>query len=449
MRRTTALTTTTLLGLALLSPTAAVAVVSCQGAAATILGAPNQDVTGTEGRDVVVTNGASGVTTLGGDDLVCITARDAHRGYHVVDVDAGTGDDVVDGRQTTHWIVRGELGAGSDRFLGGAADDFVAAGTSTTTGAHVDTEADVLVGGAGQDQLTSGQSGTLNADAVDGGQDGDTLVHHGLQAATGSLAGGTEDDLLVTPLPPGATAIDNVTGRLTTTEGAIAWTSIEGFTLRPSVDGPREVTFVGNDAHELLEVRAPAVLVVDMGGGDDLVAARPAPMPGSRIDAGPGQDLFVAHAHAGALDLRLSAQRLRVHGDSSHRVPVREVENAALSAPRVILAGSSKNNWLYADGCRLDVSGRGGRDLLVLGTVLHFRRHPADCARRGLASGGSGRDSLNGTIGPDTLRGGPGHDHVSGSAGADLVLGGPGTDRVDGGLHRDTCRAEHERRCER
>ena len=121
--RTTTLTTAALLGLAMLGPlpVAHAAGETCRGEAATIVGTPgnpallgSDGVTGTEGRDVVVTNGAFKVSTLGGDDVICVTAGGASSVKRVL-LDSGAGDDVVDGTTAPDWIVQAELGEGADR----------------------------------------------------------------------------------------------------------------------------------------------------------------------------------------------------------------------------------------------------------------------------------------------------------------------------------------------
>ena len=131
--RTTTLTTAALLGLAMLGPipVANAAGETCRGEAATIVGTPanpallgSDGVTGTEGRDVVVTNGAFKVSTLGGDDVICVTAGGASSVKRVM-IDSGAGDDVVDGTTAPDWIVQAELGEGADRFEGGDAGNFV------------------------------------------------------------------------------------------------------------------------------------------------------------------------------------------------------------------------------------------------------------------------------------------------------------------------------------
>ena len=79
MRRTTPLTVTGLLGLALLLPTtsADAAGETCRGEAATIVGT-ERTLVGTEGRDVIVTGAATDVDALGGDDPLASMHR-THR----------------------------------------------------------------------------------------------------------------------------------------------------------------------------------------------------------------------------------------------------------------------------------------------------------------------------------------------------------------------------------
>ena len=143
--RTISLAAVALLGAALLAPisTAAAAGETCQGQAATIVGTPGGQITGTEGADVILTNGAIRVDALGGDDLVCSTGEDGGVTYAI-------GVIVV-------------LGAGADTFIPSERDNStIYAGTVDGT----DTEADVIrVSGEGL--VISGMAGQPNADIID------------------------------------------------------------------------------------------------------------------------------------------------------------------------------------------------------------------------------------------------------------------------------------------
>src|SRR5687768_15376507 len=96
---------------------------TCQGQSATVVGSPQTyQLTGTEARDVIVTNGAYQTSALGGDDLVCVTGRNATiSGGHL---QAGAGNDVVDATGLTGFGATVQLGAGSDRFEGSSERDF-------------------------------------------------------------------------------------------------------------------------------------------------------------------------------------------------------------------------------------------------------------------------------------------------------------------------------------
>lgn len=55
-----------------------------------------------------------------------------------------------------------------------------------------------------------------------------------------------------------------------------------------------------------------------------------------------------------------------------------------------------------------------------------------------LQLGGSGADTLTGTVANDLLVGGAGDDQLSGYEGDDLLYGGTGNDIMAGGLGNDT-----------
>ena len=161
------LSTAALLGLALRVPTCAQAAAeTCRGLPATIVGADNQRLVGTEGPDVVVTNGAQSLSALGGDDTICVTGTPVTAGQGIAIIDAGAGDDYVEasvqGRGTTT-----VLGAGADTFISGnGAEHSVHTGTSPLR-SSTDTEADTVLITLGNASVTSGQADTDNPDTVE------------------------------------------------------------------------------------------------------------------------------------------------------------------------------------------------------------------------------------------------------------------------------------------
>ena len=463
MRRTTALTATALLGLALIGPTPAATAAgeTCQGHAATMVGRDGSRILGTEGSDVVVTNGASEVQTLGGDDLVCATLHPTRPDGGEVTVDLGTGDDVLDGSPRVS--VRGQLGAGADRFQGGSESDLVAAGSLTQRHAHLDTDADVLLGGGGNDVLTSGQRSAGNADVVDAG-DGDDVLHLLGAQSGGSTSGGTGVDVLHLLLASGDSVLDNVAGRLTT-GGAVAqsWTDVESFGTDVPGGGAATLVFVGGPGSEALDHRADGVLHATMGAGDDVLHTLTVPAAGSRVDAGPGRDFFFTASPGHALDLDLDDEVLavgddaravgddaRAVGDGAYRISVTDLEEAHLVARRVTLSGTDGSDALYVLACRATVEGRGGADRIArLVDYEYWVYVDLGCPERLVLRGGGGRDHVSAGPGSDLVLGGRGADRMRGSGGDDRLLGGPGADSAIGSQGRDLCRAERVRRCER
>jgi len=264
--RTTALTAAGLLGLALLSPLPAANATgeTCRGEAATIVGTPgnpallgSDGIVGTEGRDVLVTNGAFKVTTRGGDDLVCVTSPGAPSVKRVI-IDAGAGDDDVDGTTAPDWIAQVELGEGADRFEGGDAGNVVYAAYSDPT--PVDTERDVLIGGAGSDRVHSGVVGEPNPDVIATGAGNDSLVYSGVTTADGSIDGGAGvDEFSPSALPrSGNTVVDNAAGQLLIDQRVVAtWSGLETFWT--GTIGGDDLTFVGTAADETVNARVSGV----------------------------------------------------------------------------------------------------------------------------------------------------------------------------------------------
>ena len=469
MRRTTSLTAAGLLGLALLggAPPSTAAGETCRGEAATIVGSGHR-ITGTEGRDVVVTNGAQDVSTLGGDDLVCITGRDQERGTErPVQLDAGPGDDLVDGTGAVGWPVDGVLGTGADRFEGGAGEDYVSAGAlSADFRDHLDEEADVLLGGGGRDLLTSGQPGLPNSDVVQGGQGGDDLTYLGSVTATSVVDGGAGQDSTVLRLAAGANTVDNVRSELRHDGVPVSrWTAIEGFVLLDPATGTASTTITGSAADEWFSLSGKGPVVADLGAGDDELSVPHVLSADSRVAGGPGRDELAVGTDTHEIAWDLASGALWVGDEWS--VPATGFEDAFVVATAVSLWGTDGPNDLTANSCDVRLSGRDGNDDLSLNGDYVFESFK-DCSERTVMLGGRGHDTFGTRAGSDDrmvggrgndrfdsrggddrLFGGPGKDRANLGNGDDTFLGGPGRDRVDGKRGRDLCRAEQAQRCER
>ena len=455
--RTTALPVAGLLGLALLAPAswaapATAAGETCRGEAATHVGSPRTDIVGTEGRDVIVTNRSQEVKALGGDDLICITGPDQRAGYRPVEIDAGPGNDVVDGTAAPDWPMSGRLGAGSDAFHGGSGDDDVEAGDRSADFDHLDTERDVLVGGGGADSFDSGQDGQPNTDTVDLGSGHDYLAYAGTASGGSAVAAGAGDDVISLSTSAHSLDIDNGSGRLAEdAQPTLTWSDVEAFTVWSTHDDPVAAAFTGTDLDEQLVLYTTSGVVdAAMGAGKDTFTTSSTLLTGSTVDAGPGRDLFYAldRDHT----LRLDLQRETFHTvdhTTTHVAVASSFEDADIHAEEVVLKGTNARNDLGVSACRGTLVGRGGNDVLGRRYDSWFETGP-ECTERYTLNGGSGNDRLDGHGGNDRLDGGPGDDVLAGKNGADRLVGGPGRDKADGGPGRpDRCSAEVRRRCER
>jgi Ca2+-binding RTX toxin-like protein len=482
--RTTTLATAGLLGLALLTPLTAAHAEgeTCRGEAATIVGTPanpallgSDGVVGTEGRDVVVTNGAWKVSTLGGDDVICVTAGGASTLKQVV-IDAGAGDDVVDGSTAPDWLVQAELGEGADRFEGGAAGSSVHGAYADAVPA--DTERDVIIGRDGPDGVHSGAVGQPNPDVIVLGAGDDSLVYGGVTASGGSIDGGAGlDELFPSPLStPGDTVVDNATGRMLIDQQVVAtWTGLETFWT--GTIGGYAIDFIGTAADETVYAKVSGQVRATFGAGDDSFLADQAPRAGSVIDGGDGRDHVYITSESGLLDLDLRRGTLVADAGSPYTTPATGFEDASLFARRVVVGGTDGRNEVRFSACDANLRGRGGADTIARSYDSLFESVFCPRFPRTRLSGGSGKDDLEGTIGRDLLLGGrgldelrgengddvlrggggndqllggKGRDSLHGQAGRDQLYGGQSPDRADGGPGRkDLCRAERELRCER
>lgn len=386
------MTVASLLGLGLLAPTQATAAApTCAGAPATIVGTPGAPLVGTEGPDVIVTEGALSVEALGGDDRVCVTFETGLP-YSTVRVDAGPGNDLVDGTAAAD-AVAADLSSGVDTFIGSDFGDIVVAG-------YPDPGApDVVQGGGGI-------------------------------------------DVLDVTTAAGAGEVDNVAGRLTLGgEVRTTWTGLETFTLSPA-EGSSPWRVVGSDADETIGWYPRgdgATIEADLGAGDDAFLSERPPAATSRVTGGVGRDRVYIASTKAALDLDLADDTLTVGGSSGYALTTPGFEDADLFARRVTVTGTAGPNAIGLTACRGTVRLGAGDDTVERQYDALFESD-IRCSESLTANGGKGADVLSGTFAPDVLRGGPGHDRLRGRQGRDTAVGGPG---------RDQCLAERKRSCER
>lgn len=411
-------------------PALAGAVPTCHGQATTQVGDPGLPLHGTPGNDVLVTNGATGA------DLVDTTA--------------------VRGETAGHrpWVV---LGAGADRFIGGALADFVNAGSGSS-----DTDADVIRTGAGPDHVDTGDSGPLddvtNADTVQLGRGDDVLHLYGL-AETASIDGGVGQNRLTvaTCCSDRPVLVDNRSGHVyasaAANPGALV-ASYTGFSTFAFVPRYPEVRFEGSDRPEKIvfanevnsEEPADYHATLTMRGGDDEVHAPGRHQILGTVRGGPGHDFVElgSFAHSGVR----AAVATGVTSDgvvTTHLESIQDLVLYVVNDVRATLRGTDERNQIGLLGHSSAAVLHGGRGAdRVFCSLTTLTGGPQGCQ----LSGGFGDDNLTGTDGADTVRGGPGRDRIRGRMGADTLRGGTGHDVVYGGPGVDHCAAEVEHSCE-
>ena len=431
MIRTTTLTTAALLGLALLVPTGAQAAAeTCRGLPATVVGAADQRLVGTEGPDVIVTNGAQSLTALGGNDTICVTGTPVTAGQAIIDLDAGEGDDYVEasvqGRGTAT-----VLGAGADTFISGnGAGHSVYAGTSRLA-SSTDIEADDVRITLGNASVTSGQPNTENRDTV-AINDG-TVVWSGRSTGSGPVTAAGRGNLVLGGIT-GSTIIDARSGTATSESTSLAFTGFTGFTFSGGTAGDT-LTFRGTGADERLEVFAPDGVERDvtMRGGDDFYGTNGTGTRSSKARGGGGRDelLLALPTYDVTADLD-GGRAVARKGRTKKIVKTTGFEDLSLTARRGLVDGTPASEQIIVAACRVNISGDRGKDFLAATDELDDVWPVRDCSRySAYLSGGRGKDMLFG---------GPGNDRL---------IGGAGRDTLDGGSGRDVCQGEKRRGCER
>lgn len=432
MIRTTTLTTAALLGLALLVPTGAQAAAdTCRGLPATIVGADNQRLVGTEGPDVIVTSGAQSLTALGGNDTICVTGTPVTAGQAIIDIDAGAGDDYVEasvqGRGTAT-----TLGAGADTFISGnGAEHSVYAGTSRLA-SSTDTDPDNVRITLGNASVTSGQTDTENPDVVEINRG--SVVWKGRMTGQAPLTATGGGSHLVLDAIPGSTLIDAGQGYATSQASSLGFTGFTSFVFSGG-DAGGKLTFRGTGADERLEAFAPDDFERDvtMGGGDDFYGTNGTGTRSSKARGGTGHDevLLALPKYDVTADLD-GGRAVARKGRTKKIVKTTGFEDLSLTARRGIVDGTPASEQIIVAACRVNISGDRGKDFLAATDELDDVWPVRDCSRySAYLSGGRGKDMLFG---------GPGNDRL---------IGGAGRDTLDGGSGRDVCQGEKRRGCER
>ncbi len=370
---------------------------TCQGLPVTVQGA-----VGTEGDDVMQAplDAWVGVQGLGGNDTICLVDG-TNRGSRDPQffADAGPGDDVVVFQAGYSATVR--LGAGSDRFVGNDIGSSVYTGASAPIPGGVgyfgqaDTEADVVIAGAGRDAVYSGDTGgfAANPDRIatgDSNADLDSVFYAGRMTPDGELVNGSSGDLLflVGTWPAGTLTLDDVAGgRPLRHREVLRWSSVRHFIVD---ERPGALRFVGGPEPDSLTVgdyQLPAhgapmtVDVVTRGGGDQVSLA--GALQG-RIRLGGGHDGLSLGGACDRTRVELGSHLVCWEGTERTRTGLAGIDDILLRAPDVTAIGTMRADTIEALGRGSRVWGRGGPDRL------------AAHRRDGVVHGGRGRDRCSG-----------------------------------------------------
>jgi Ca2+-binding RTX toxin-like protein len=445
---------------------------TCEGLAATIVGTDGDDnLQGTPGPDVIVAGaGNDNVAGLGGDDVIC--------GQGDEDVlEGGTGDDTLVGgadRQGDEW--------GEDKFfwfgdtlVGGAGDDdLVADGPDVAT--YIPQGRDTISYADAPRSINARLDlGTVTGQGTDTVSDANTVIlsthddHAVAGGKTAQILGGDGDDVLSTAAgfaPPylnqpvidipgflsGGAGDDTITSRgrgwqlrgdagrdvltaedASTMDGGFGSDRVHGSPLRDKVTVSRhgvDTVSTGAGADTIiLGVSGLGLSAAHVwtGRGPDQVTVASAPVAGSTIDLGRGEDGI------GFL----------IHAFDREQAPLPDV---------VVDAGPGVDKFHVP----LMIAESGSPGSLPSGIVANLATGTA--RTRGTAAtmrilgfedlqGGPWRDVLIGSAGPNRIDGDDRIDILKGRGGDDILLGGDGFDRAFGGPGRDRCRAERTRDC--
>lgn len=320
-----------------------------------------------------------------------------------VSVDAGKGNDYIEGTSAT------------DTIVGGAGDDTIQGALGEAT------VGDSLVGGAGDDSIRGLEGadtidGGIGNDSIDGGGGGD-VIRGGAGADTiYAYRGDTyldlgADDLLIVS--------DN------------DWRPVTAARLRFQLlaegDGS---TLVGGDEDDFLQATRYGdwsnIGVWLIGGaGNDTFVVDDAKDDIVGLEAG---DLIWVNSADAALRSKAILWSVQSGAEVAFQVQLDG------DSPRVAqgwrfddgIIGSELADTIYGDAGNDILGGYGGNDFLS-----------GDDGNDDLA-GGDGRDTLSGGTGNDTLAGDLGNDKLYGDDGDDLLIGGYGNDTLVGGNGADT-----------
>jgi Ca2+-binding RTX toxin-like protein len=256
------------------------------------------------------------------------------------------------------------------------------------------------------------QSFSGTADILTGGAGNDNLVGAG---GGDQLDGGAGADVARYDLSPGAVTVNLGTGTGTGSDAqGDTYTSIEAAT--------------GSAFDDRLIGDAGINILVGLGGDDMLRGGAGADL----LDGGAGLDFANYQGSSDTVFIDLQSN-LIFSGDATGDTLI-GIENLYGSSHDDTMSGDAGRNILGGEGGRDALDGRGGDDALSgeAGDDILSGRDGND-----RLVGGDGADNLSGEAGNDSADGGTGNDSIFGEAGNDSFFGGTGADTLDGGDDND------------
>jgi YD repeat-containing protein len=342
---------------------------------------------------------------LGGNDTINAPAgvdggNDWLDGGSGVDLlNAGSGNDTLEGG-TDRDVLLGQ--AGDDEIWGGARSTFADIDDQTLSGP--DTEADLAVGGAGDDSIYGGASDDL----LLGGSGSDLLV-----------GGAGDDNILSDHTAGGIDVVNWQVSRLLEidAQGNVTRNELQpqGLTLAMGLTPGADQIYAG--AGNDWVISGAGADYIDAGAGNDMVWAGAGD---DIVDGGDGDDILHGDGSTSDLDA-LDYTPLEQHGND------------------IIYAGAG-NDLVFAGGGDDYVDGETGNDTLIgeSGNDQLFGDDGDDeIAGDYFALDGSlhGNDYLDGENGNDKLSGNGGDDNLFGGAGNDSLRGDDDSSRLEGRFH--------------
>jgi Ca2+-binding RTX toxin-like protein len=357
-----------------------------------------------DGRGEIVIESGAGADTVDASQLVPLT-------YRALLVEAGEGDDRIDGGGSNGDVLSGD--GGNDTLTGGAGSDEIFGGNGNDTMIWNNGDgSDEASGDGGDDLLTVNGNPAAEAytyregeraawvllsRAPDGeGKGGFSIESISTDLVVNGLAG--NDSFEATTRPPFPTpGLAGLTEL--TINGGIGNDTIEGGDGDDVLNGNEGADqLAGGEGADTVDAGADTDEVFwSDGDGDD------------EVIGGPGQfDRLVA------IGSDTAADEFQLVGGPTTRVERTNPTPVTISLPNG-----------HGEVEEVSINPAGGDDSFTAS------QSPPDMLIQ--AGGGPGDDVLVGGDGPDQLFGGEGSDEISGGAGGDVLSGEEGNDRIEGG----------------